>query len=329
MKNTLMNQISLTRSLIIWLLFTPTLFAQVESNEVLLNRVLCIVDSRPIFHSDIQKKVEVGPIILVSEFPSDKEASPYEKALNDAINFELILSASKDLDIEVSDSDLELEIGRYLEEQRISKEKLVDLLKNEGETYEGYRSDFKNQLILRRFQRKVIAPSIKVTDKDIETYYLTQSNTDNTDSIEVTLQQIQISIRPDQPKELQEARKLLVQDLGLKLKSTTDFTEAAGLYSDENSSTKGAPFTVRLKDLASNLKSSIEALKPGEVSNPIPIGPNFLFIKLVDRKVTLNREFETQKQKLEQELKILELRNQTNKWLSEQRQRSTIKYIQD
>jgi peptidyl-prolyl cis-trans isomerase SurA len=299
-----------------------------QDQESLIDRVLAIVDSRPIFYSDIRKKVEVGPAVIVSEFPASSTASNFDKALNDAINFELILSASKDLDIEVSDLDLDQEINRYLEEQKITKDKLIELLASEGETFDGYRQDFRDQLTLRRFQRKVIAPSIKVTEKDIETYYLTQSGSASSDSVELQLEQIVININTSQSPELQQARKSLVQDLAAKLKNGMNFTEAAGLYSDDPNARKGSPqIVLKLKDLAPTIRGIVEPLKAGDFAGPIEIGSSFMFFKLLDRKVTIDKGFEAKRQELEQQLKILELRNQTNQWLAEQRLRATIKLI--
>ena len=146
-----------------------------ESGEALIDRVLAVVNGRPIFYSDIRRKIETGPLVVVSEYPANKEAPAQTKALNDAINFELILGAAKDLDIDVTEADLDQEINRHLEEQRISKDKLGELLAQEGLTIDNYRRDVRNQMILHRFQRRVIAPSIKVTEKDVETYYLSQS----------------------------------------------------------------------------------------------------------------------------------------------------------
>jgi peptidyl-prolyl cis-trans isomerase SurA len=300
----------------------------VAQDEVLIDRVLSIVDGRPIFFSDIRKKIDVGPLVIVSEFPSTKDSDNQSKALNDAINLELILSAARDLDVEVTDADLDQEIGRYLDEQKLTKDKLVELLKNEGETYESYRRDFRNQLTLRRFQRRVIVPAIKVTDKDVETYYLTQAGSGSADLIEVTLRQIQIKIDPNLSKELQEARKQMANDVYSKLKSGLDFVEAAGLYSDDPSGRKNASeMKVKVRDLAPSIRSAVENLKPGEFTAPIPGVNSFMFFQVADLKLTTSNEYQAKKPQLEQELKLVELRNQTNRWLADQRQKVTIKSI--
>jgi peptidyl-prolyl cis-trans isomerase SurA len=302
-----------------------------NTGEILLDRVLAVVNGRPIFYGDIRRKIETGPLIVVSEYPANKDAPAQTKALNDAINFELIMGAAKDLDIEVTDAELDQEINRYLEEQKISKDKLSELLQNEGETLENYRRDFRNQMVLRRFQRRIIAPSIKITDKDIETYYLTQSGTTANDMIEVSLRQLLIKIDPTMNKELIDAKKSLANDIYAKLKGGLDFVDAVGLYSDDPLAKKPdqKPLTIKLKDLSSAVKSSIEPLRTGEFTAPINMPNGLLIFQLVEKKLGQNREFASKKEKLEQELRMIELQNQTNKWLGEQHQRITVKRMDD
>lgn len=317
-------------ALLFLLLVTLPLKALAAEGEVLVDRVLAVVDSRPIFYSDIRRKIEVGPLVFVSEYPAEKDASAQVRAMNDAINFELIMIASKDLDLEVTDAELDQEINRYMEEQKLTKDRLLELLKNEGESYESYRRDFRNQMILRKFQRRVIAPAIKVTDKDIETYFLTQAGASAVDFIEVTIRQILIKVDPSTSKELQEARKALAQEVYAKLKSGLDFGEAVGLYSDDPAAKKSNPqFTIKIKDLAPNLRGVIEQLKPQEFSTPIQTPNGLMLFQVVEKKIGVNKDFETKRTQLEQEIRMSELRSQTNKWLNDQRQRVTVKVLED
>jgi parvulin-like peptidyl-prolyl isomerase len=318
-------------TIILWNAFLSNVAIASEPGEVLIDRVLAVVNGRPIFYGDIRRKIDVGPLVVVSEYPANKDAPPQTKALNDAINFELIMGAAKDLDIEVSDADLDQEITRYLEEQKISKDKLSELLAQEGETVENYRRDFRNQLVLRRFQRRVIAPSIKVTEKDVETYYLSQTGSNGNEMIDVSLRQLLIKIDPGMNKELVEAKKSLANDIYSKLKGGLDFVDAVGLYSDDPNAKKPdqKPMVLKLKDLSGTLKSAIEPLKTGEFTAPISLPNGLMIFQLAEKKLGENRDFAAKKGKLDQELRMIELQNQTNKWLGEQHQRISVKRMDD
>jgi peptidyl-prolyl cis-trans isomerase SurA len=310
------------------LFYASTTTAQTgEAGEALVDRVLAIVNGRPIFFSDIRRKIQIGPLVVVSEYPADKDAAAQTRALNDAINLELILGAAKDFDIDVSDDELNQEIDRHLSEQKLSKDKLVEMLKNEGETLENYRRDFRNQLVLRNFQRRIIAPSIKVTDKDVETYYLSQSGASANDLVEVGIRQILIKIDPSMHKELANAKRELADEIYTKLKGGLDFVDAIGLYSDDPNAKKPdqKPMAIKLKDLTPALKAAIDPLKPGDVTSPISTPRGLMIFQLVERRLGENRDYSAQKDRLMQELRMLELVNQTAKWLSEQHQRVMVK----
>jgi peptidyl-prolyl cis-trans isomerase SurA len=299
--------------------------------EVLIDRVLAIVNGRSIFYSDIRRKIDPGPLVVVSEYPANHDAPPQARALNDAINFELILSSANDLDINVTDADLDIEINRNLEEQKISKDKLADILKSEGETIENYRRDFRNQLILRRFQRRIILPSIKITDRDIETYYLSQSGASGNDLVEIKIRNLLIKIDSSMKKELADAKRNLANDIYAKLKGGLDFSDALGLYSDDPTSKKpdAAPMTVRLKDLSPAMSAAVEPLHQGEFTTPVTTPNGMVISLLVEKKLGENKDFANKKEKIAQQLQMIELGNQTTKWLAEQHQRVTIKLIEE
>ena len=302
-----------------------------EPGESLVDRVLAIVNGRAIFFSDIRRKIQVGPLVVVSEYPAERDAAAQTRALNDAINMELILAAAKDIDIDVSEEELNQEIERHLSEQKISKDKLIELLRNEGESIENYKRDFRNQLVLRNFQRRIIAPSIKVTDKDVETYYLSQSGISANDLVEVAIRQLLIKVDPSMHKELANAKRDLANEIYSKLKGGLDFVDAIGLYSDDPEAKKNGqkPIAIKLKDLTPNLKSAIDTLKPGDVTPPISTPRGLMIFQLVERRLGENREYSSQKDRLLQELRMMELVNQTARWLAEQHQRVSVKRMDE
>jgi hypothetical protein len=59
--------------------------------EVLIDRVLGSVDGQPFLYSEVAAKVQSGPLVVVSEYPATEQSTPFEKALQDTINFQLII----------------------------------------------------------------------------------------------------------------------------------------------------------------------------------------------------------------------------------------------
>lgn len=296
--------------------------------EVLVDRVLGSVNGQPFLYSEVATKVQIGPLVTVSEFPATEQSPPFEQAMQDTINFQLIQQKAKELDLDVSDDELEAEIGEFLSGKGLDKRGLQTFLAKENKSYEDYKQDFRNQIVLGRFQRRVIAPLIKVTDKDLETAYLKRSGAAS-DLVELILRQIVIQIPEGSGQVIAEAKRALALEARSKIEAGVSFEDAVKLYSDdrEKAGNGGLMGGVRLKDLTPAIRKEIERLDVGGVTAPIEIGSSILIFKVEDRKVTLGKDMQKKKIELEAEIRSAELASQTRRWLAEQRQRSKIDVI--
>lgn len=296
--------------------------------EVLIDRVLGSVNGEPILYSDVSSKITTGPLVVVSEFPATEQSPPFERALNDRINFELILQKSRELDLDIDDAEVESQISEFLSSKGLDRASLRRFLSQENKTYEQYKDDFRNQLVLGRFQRRVIAPLVKVTDRDLETAYLRTTGT-TSDLVEVVLRKIVITIPDGSGSVIAEAKRSQARDARTKIESGFPFENAVKLYSDDPSKEEsgGKMEPVRMKDLAPVILKEVERLDIGGITAPIEIGSSIYLFKVEDRKVSLGKNMEQKRAELEAELRNAELANQLRRWLSEQRQRSKIEII--
>ena len=299
-----------------------------EGAEVLLDRIAGTVDGRPVLYSDVNQKVLKGPLIVISDYPATESATPYERALQDALNYQLVLEKAKDMDIDVRDEEVDSEIASFLATRGLNKDGLLEHLKQENMTYEDYRKDFRDQMILRRFQGRVIGPMVKVTDKDVETYYLKKAGS-ATDLVELVLRQILIAIPENASEDVLAAKQKLAREVHQKLTGGMNFVDAVKVYSDEVSAREkaGAMAPVRAKDLASAIRVEVENLEVGQFSMPVRTAVGFHIFALEERKFSGGAEFRSQKAQLEAELRGQELADQTKRWLIEQRQHSKIEIV--
>jgi len=296
--------------------------------EVLLDKVAAVVDGRPILYSDVKQKVDKGPLVVVSEFPLDESAAPYDRALQDAINFKLVLSRAKELELDVREDEVNEEIKGFLEARGLNREGLQDHLRQTGATFEDYKRDFKDQMILRKFQGRVIAPLIKITDKDVETYYLKRAGA-AADLMELVLRQVLISVPSGAIPAVVEAKRRLASEVHQKITDGMQFVEAVKLYSDEASGRQsgGLMPPVRAKDLMTAIKTAVEVLDVGQFTQPVQTALGFHIFLLEEKKFAGSRDFQNKKRQLENELRTQELLDQTRHWLSEQRQRTKVEVL--
>lgn len=296
--------------------------------EILVDRVLGSVNGQPFLYSDVSAKVANGPLVTISEYPATEQSPPFERAMQDIVNLILIQQKAKELDLDVSDDELEAEISDFLASKGLDKRGLETFLQRENKSYEEYKQDFRNQIILGRFQRRVIAPLIKVTDKDLETAYIKRSGS-SSDLVEIVLRQISIQIPEGSGSVIADAKRSLAREARSKIEAGVPFVDAVKLYSDdrEKAANGGLMDSVHLKDLTPAIRKEIERLDIGGVTAPIEVGSTIMIFKVEDRKVSLGKDMQRKKAELEAEIRAAELANQTRRWLSEQRQRSKIDII--
>ncbi len=311
------------------LLFSHLIFAEEnnlenKSGDILLDRIIAEVNGEAILFSDVKKKVDDGPLVVVSEFPSKQEDQPIEKALQDEINFALILQEAERLSVEVDDPDVESEIQSFLKRKGVAKTQLLDFLSGQNKSYEEYKNDFKNQMILRRFQGRVISPLVKVTDKDVENYFLRKAAASQ-DYIEIFLKQIVLQVKSSTTDDsMLESKMKLAQTIIQKLNGGLSFDEAIKLFSDvqgSDSEIKG----VTMNQLSKDIREGIEKLEVAQFSQPIKTQMGIHIFYLQDKSLSKSKIFQEQKDNLEAELKNSEMAKQTDRWLSETRAKSKIK----
>jgi peptidyl-prolyl cis-trans isomerase SurA len=320
--------ISLVSSVFILIGFA--LSATPSKAEVLLDRIVAIVDGYPVLYSEVMNKVKTGPLVVVSDYPADPKDPPFKRALQDAINFELVMQKARDLEIEVPESQVDSEIDSFLENRGQSKSGLMQFLESQGQSYEEYRADFRDLMVLRRFQGRVITPMVKITDKDVETYYLKKSGT-TSDLVEISLRQIMINVEGDAAPEIVDAKRKLAGEVHKKLQDGMPFVDAVKIYSDDQAAREsgGLMQGITLKDLSGQIKAEVESLATGEFSSPVRTALGFHIFYLEDKKFSGSQEFLDKKKSLEFELRNVELANQTKKWLEQQRQRAKIEELGD
>jgi peptidyl-prolyl cis-trans isomerase SurA len=310
--------------------FLNTLAPNYGRAETLVDRLVAEVNGEGVTYSEVMDKVKNGPLVVVSSAPAPTGASPFETALQDLINFRLILQKAQELEIDVSDEKLDEEIAGFLEKRKLTIEGLKDALKEQGMTFANYRQDFRNQAILNQFQGRVIYPAIKLTDRDVEAYYLKTSGNSN-DSLRLTLRQLFIEVRQDAGEVVKKGKEALAQKAFQELSSGLSFEQAVKVYSDaEDARANGGLMPpLFLKDLAASFQKVIQNLEEGQFSTPIKT-PNGYFLFFLEKKSFAGSdEFQKQKRELEMKLRQEEVEHQTAKWLEDERRKSKVRIVED
>ncbi len=285
------------------------------AQETLVDGSRAVVNGKPVLHSTVEEKVKTGPLVSVSDYPSVGGATNAERALNDAINFQIILEAAEENDIDISDEEVDAEIDRFIKAQNTTRKQLDQFLAKQNKSYEDYRKDFSKQLLLQQFQRQVILPRVKVTDKDVEAFYQSKGGVVDPSQVTMTLQQIIVGPDPQRASDLYE-----------KVKGTKNFSAAVEKYSEGPKGEGAFLRNLRLAELAPNIQEALVKLGKGEISLPVQSQAGFHLFYVVSRSESklADDDYVKLKPRLENELRNKKLLEQTNSWLVEAREGARV-----
>lgn len=310
------------------LLFALSFVGDVHA-RTLVDRIVAEVNAEPILYSEVQAKIQRGQVVMVTEFPAGPDDPDFKRALNDEINFELIMQEIEKLELEVTDGEVEREINSFLESRNLTREGLDQALQQQGMSFERYREDFRNQMLLRKFQGRVISPLVKITDKDVEHYYLRKSGS-TVDKINLTLRQIYIAIPDGASKVVVKSKLERARQVYDELKQGMDFAEAAKIYSDAaNAKETGGllPSSMKLSDLSEGIREAVKDLAVGKFTEPVEFAGGYYLFYVEKKDFGGNEDFDAKKRKLEFELRSQEIIAQTRRWLQQRRQKSKVRII--
>lgn len=304
--------------------FFPILAQSAE----LIDRLIAEVNGDAVTLSEAKVKVDKGPLIEVSPYPAREQDPPLQVAIQDLINKKLIMQKAEELEIEVTDAALTDEITKFMDRRKLTKDQLNDALAQQGMTYEQYREDFRTQMIINQFQGREILPNVKITDRDIQLYYLRNSG-NMAENIQLTLRQLQIMIPNGAVASVKEGKKDLIEKAYQELEGGMPFEQAVKIYSDNDSAreTGGLMSRLYLKDLAPIFQNAVKDLDEGKYSRPIETPMGYFIFFVQEKDFAGSEEYQKVKGQLENALRQEEMNKLLAKWIESERKRADIKIL--
>lgn len=160
-------------------------------------------------------------------------------------------------------------------------------LEQGGISYQSYREQMRNDLIIRQLQQRMIFSRVKVSQQEIDIFLDQQKKSGETTNEKYQLAHILIATpEAASPEEvnaaLEEASSILD-----KIKAGEAFNELALNYSDGRNALKGGDLGLRsAAQLPPLFLDTARTLKTGEVSKPLRSAGGFHILKLIDKETT-------------------------------------------
>ncbi len=294
-----------------------------------IDRIVAIVNEEPVTSFEVEKEQanmtkasEKDPSIL------DKKAVSSQAALNSIINRKLIAMKIKELDIKVSDDEVKQAIEDVKKQNNISQEILVDALKNQGISFEEYRSQIREQLERLRLVSMEVRSKIQITDKDIRDYYNTNPEKFEKEEI-YHARLITLNVPADASESEKKRLRDSISSIYAEAKSGKNFEELARKYSQDPSAKDGGDLGAFKKgDMLPEFDNVLAKIKPGEISEPFATQSGLHIVKLESRSHGELQPFDKVKGDIADLLFKKKSEERFNQWLADLRKNAAVEIRQ-
>ncbi|SDW70044.1 peptidylprolyl isomerase [Paenibacillus sp. CF384] len=235
-----------------------------------------------------------GTSITRNQLYTEMAAVGGAHTLDNLIQDELIKQAANKKGIVISDADVDAEIEK-IKKRFPSEAEFESALQQAGMTLD----DLKKQTPMQLRIRKLVEPSVKVTDEQVKQFF-TQNKAEFDEPEQVKASHILVATKA-------EADEILKQ-----LKAGADFAKLAKEKStDVGSGSSGGDLGYFGKgDMVPEFETAAFALKVGELSGPVKSEYGYHIIKLTDHKAAKVATFDEKKAEIREQLisqKVAEL----------------------
>jgi peptidyl-prolyl cis-trans isomerase SurA len=262
--------------------------------------VWAVVNGTEIKRDEVEKyyRSQVNP---EAQEPSQEEILSLKlNVIEQLINNEILLERAKKLNLEASDGEVE---DKFTElKSPFTEEEFQRQLKSRGMVVDDLKRDLRRQLSIQKLLNHEVAAKISISDQDVTDFYNSNHNQFNVAEPQYRILQIVITPRKDpqvrnrknddatSEVEAQRKSKMLID----KLNSGADFAQLAMDYSEDMNTAAAGGDLGYIPESALNqsdplLKKTVQALKPGQVSQPIVLKDSIRILKLVAREAAGQR----------------------------------------
>jgi peptidyl-prolyl cis-trans isomerase SurA len=294
------------------------------------NRLVAVVNNDVITLYELNNRMKEMTGVPVEELMQKNEAMYREarqKILELLIDEKIAQAKIKELRIQVSDKQVDNFLEKMKRDNQWTQEDLVAGLEKEGLSYEKYRERIRRDIERSQLIEYEVRSKIIIRDEAIQKYYEEHKGTFG---VAEKVHLAGIFLMRKNVKSEEEMRELYrkAQDISAKLKAGADFGQMAGTYSEGPGAKQGGDlgqFTV--EHLEAGLKSVVEALPEGGVSDPLARPNGIQIIKVVKKQTGKIRSLEEMKEAIFEILYREEVNRRYQIWIKELRDSAYTRVI--
>lgn len=294
----------------------------------LVDKVVAVVNQAPITRSDVEKfkrKLQTGGLVddaLLKTVDSQALLKDDKQLLNFIIDEKLIDTEVKHKNMEVTIERVEQEIRNIAKGNNISRQQLQTALAAKGVTISQYQDFLKTSLERQALIEREVTSRIRISDEDVNSYYLAKKGPSATQIFEYSLSHILFT-----PKNGgMEAALKRAQEVEEKLKNGQSFDKLAEQYSEDPAFTKGGVLgTFKAGEMLKPIEDAVRKVGQGEVTPIVKTSLGYQIIKVTKRTLISDPKLEEEREDIRHALSVDAFKRQLRLWLNSRRDEAAIR----
>jgi peptidyl-prolyl cis-trans isomerase SurA len=255
------------------------------SNTVkLLDAIVAVVNDEIVTRNELDNRLSLVSKQLQQAGTQLPPAEVLERQVLERLIIERAqLQMAKENGIRVDDLTLDRAIGRIAEQNQMTMQQFRDRLEREGQVFDRYREDIRNEIAMVRVREREVDSRVQVTDTEVDEFLRTRAAAGS--KMEINVAQILVRVPESASPEQIEQRRARAQDALKQVRGGADFARIAASFSDGFEATKGGEIGWRTQDRYPQLfVDAVKTLKPNEVTDLVRSANGFHVLKLLGRR---------------------------------------------
>jgi parvulin-like peptidyl-prolyl isomerase len=295
----------------------------------LADGIQAVVNDQAITFAQVEEYTAPAAQVLRSQYADQpnvydqKIKSALDDSLEQLIERQLILHSFDAEGYSLPDGAVDDLVQERIRERFGNRITLMKTLQSQGQTYEEFRKDVRDQYIISALRSKNVAQGIIISPFKVENYYLAhQDDFKLEDQVKLRMIVLKKS-SPDDTNTLS-----LANEISSQIKGGATFQEMAAVYSQGSQQHQGGDWGwVERSVLRKDLADVAFSLKPGQVSAPLDTSDYVYLMQVEQARPAHVRPLGEIRSDIEQTLRTQEQARLEKQWIETLKRKTFIRYF--
>lgn len=257
-----------------------------QSNDVILDEIIAVVNDGVILHSEIKAQTR----FLVNQAKAARQPLPDNDVLNERIrekliNEEIQRQRAAELGIEIDEASINQAIEQIASNNNMNTFEFREALRAEGLDYNHYRTGIRHELLLDRLIQREVRQGINVSEQEIDDF-IKSTSTPNAENQQYLLRHILIAEPSSSSSANIDKARERAEALVNRLRGGESFSKIAAAVSDGPRALNGGDLGWRkIRELPRFLHATVTAAIEGNISDPVQSADGFHIVKLEGKRL--------------------------------------------